>query len=45
MIESETATLSESVPLLIGPEEIHHSIADAGDMEEVWDERIWDTLK
>src|SRR6187399_772502 len=40
MIESETATLSESVPLLIGPEEIHHSIADAGDMEEVWDEQV-----
>ncbi|MEO7538478.1 MAG: hypothetical protein ABIV21_00480 [Pyrinomonadaceae bacterium] len=25
---------------MIGPEDIHHSVADAGDMEEVWDERI-----
>ena len=30
----------ETVPLMTSSEEIHHSIADADDMEEVWDERI-----
>ena len=30
----------ETVPPMAISEEIHHSIADAGDMEEVWDQRI-----
>jgi hypothetical protein len=37
----------ETVPPLPMSDEIHHSIADADDMEEVWDERIYvtDVLK
>lgn len=35
MIERETVP-----PLVTGPDDIHHSIADADDIEEVWDERI-----
>lgn len=31
---------SETIPSLIDPDEIHHSVIDADDMEEVWDERI-----
>lgn len=33
-------TERETVPSMIDSDEIHHSIADADDMEEVWDERI-----